>query len=457
MKAVKEALSPTRVKLTVEVPFEELRPSMSTAYKKLGRQVRVQGFRPGKVPPAILDQRVGRGVVLDEALQDALPRFYGEAARDQQVDALGRPEVDVTSFADGAPLVFTAEVDVRPAIELPDYAELPVDVDAVAVEDHDVDEQLELLRDRFAVLEGVERPVESGDYLSLDLAATVDGVAVEGAGATGLSYEAGSANLVVGLDDAVTGASAGDTRTFTTALVGGDFAGQEAEVSVVVRSVKRKVLPALDDDFATTASEFDSLEELRADIRHRLERTKLLEQGVQARDRTLEVLVERTEVPLPASVVQAEIEARMHELRHQLEQAGLELSDYLQAENKSAEEFEAEMLVSAEAGVRGQFILDAIAIKEEITVTQGELADQIVRRAQSAGLQPQDYANQLAQAGQVGALAAQVARGKALALVMQGARVTDSAGTPVDLEALRAQLPESSSTDRQDDDAPEQP
>lgn len=439
MKAVKEALSPTRVKLTVEVPFEDLSGSVEAAYRKLARQVRVQGFRPGKVPPRILDQRVGRGVVLDEAVQDALPKFYAEAVREQQVDTLGRPVVDISSFADGAPLVFTAEVDVRPEFPLPDYRGLAVTVDDVSVTEEEVDEQLRGLQDRFAVLEGVERPVQPGDFVSIDLDATVDGRTVPGAQTSGLSYEVGSASLLPGLDDALTGASAGETRTVTTRLVAGEFADRDAEVTVTLRSVKRKVLPDLDDDFATTASEFDTLAELRESIRARLERLRRLDQALQARDRALQALVAQAAVPLPESVLAAEVEGRMHDLGHQLEEAGLTMQAWLEQEGKTREELDAQVREGAAASVAAQFVLDAVASAEEVSVTEAELTAQLVRRAQQAELPPQRYVEQLQQSGQLPALFAEVRRSKALALVLEQARITDASGRPVDLSALRDQ------------------
>jgi trigger factor len=436
MKAVKEALTPTRVRLTVEVPFDELRPNVDDAYRKLGRQVKVQGFRPGKVPPRILDQRLGRGTVLDEALQTALPRFYDEAAREQDVDPLGRPEVDVTSFADGAPLVFTAEVDVRPAFTLPDYDGLAVSVPDAVVTDEAVATQIDAMRDRLAALEGVDRAAQIGDFLTLDISATVDGATLDDAQATGMSYELGTEGLIDGLDAAVTGALADETRTFPTTLVAGEHAGEQAEVTVVVRSVKRKVMPDLDDDLATQVSEFDTLEELTADIRTRLERLARLEQGIAARDAVIDELLARTEVPLPEGAVKAEIEARMHDLGHQLESAGLSLEAYLASEEKTQEAFDAEVASAAAHSVKMQFVLDAVATKEELGVSDAEFTATIMRRAQRAGLEVQEYADRLMRAGQAPALIAEVRRGKALALVLERATVTDASGRPVDLAEL---------------------
>lgn len=433
MKAAKEAMSPTRVKLTVEVPFDELKPSVDAAYRKLGRQVKVQGFRPGKVPPRILDQRIGRGTVLDEAVQDSLPKWYAAAAQETEISALGRPLVDISSFADGSPLVFTAEVDVRPEVDLPDYERLAISVDDADVSEADVETQLGLLRDRFATLEGVERSVEAGDFISIDLDATVDGQPVSGAQTAGVSYEVGSASLFPGLDDALPGTSVGETVTVPTTLVAGDFAGREAGVSVTVRSVKRKVLPDLDDDFATTASEFDTLAELRADVRGRLEGTKRLRQATQARDLVLETLVERANVPLPESVVAAEVETRMHNLRHSLEEVGLSLEEYLDREAKTREELDAELQSGAQKSVAAQLLLDAVANKEQLSVTDMELTSVLLSRAQRSGMAPEQYAQRLQEGGQLPALFAEVVRSKALALILEQAVVTDASGRPVEL------------------------
>ncbi|HSP37227.1 MAG TPA: trigger factor [Frankiaceae bacterium] len=436
MKATKEALTPTRVKLTVEVPFEELKPNLDAAYKSLAQQVRVPGFRPGRVPARVLDQRFGRAHVLDQALNEALPRLYQEAVQSEDLDVIAQPEVDITSFNDGEPLVFTAEVDVRPEIELPEYEGLEVSVDDVALEEDDVTAQLDTLRDRFATLQPVERPVQDGDFLTIDLSASVDGEPVPGADSSGMSYEVGKDSLIAGLDEAVRGASEGEDRTFTTDLVAGDFAGRTADVTVKVRSVKEKERPELDDDFATTASEFDTLAELESDVRERLGRVKKMEQGVQARDKVLETLLDAVDIPLPASVVEGEIEARNNSLVQQLAQIGVDQATYLESEGKTAEEFEAEVRDSAEKAVKAQFVLDTLAEKLDLTVEQEELTEHLIRRAQQAQVSPQDYANQIMQSNSIGVLMAEVLRGKALAHVLDSAKITDASGAEVDLSDL---------------------
>jgi trigger factor len=434
-----ETLSPTRVRLTVEVPFDELEPELKEAYKTIGGQVRVQGFRPGRVPPAILDQRVGRGVVIEEAVQQALPRLYTEAVSTAGVAPVGRPEVDITELADREKLTFTAEVDVRPDIELPAYDGLAVTVDEAAVSDADVDEQLDALRERFASLTPVERAAQPGDYLTLDLLAKVDGEEVPGGSATDLSYELGKDDLLDGLDDAVTGASAGDERSFTTTLLAGEFEGREADVEVTVKAVNERSLPEVDDTFAEGVG-FESAEALRDDVRTRIDRMKKLQQGVEARDKVLEALLEKIDVPLPPSVVESEQEFRREQAKQQLAQAGLTLDLYLEQEGKNEEEFDEEVREGAESAVKAQLVLDAVADKEQLDVNDAELTEQVVRRAQQAGVSPDQYAQQVVQSGQLAGLVSEVRRGKALATVMSAATVTDSAGAAVDLEALRSEV-----------------
>lgn len=435
MKATKEALGPTRVKLTVEVPFEELKPALDQAYRTIAQQVRVQGFRPGKVPPRIIDQRVGRATVLDEAVNDALPRFWAQAAQEEDLQPIGRPDVDVSSFSDGEPLVFTAEVDVRPEIELPEYDGLQVTVDAAEVADAEVDEQLDVLRRRFGTLEGVDRPVADGDYISIDLVAERDGEPVPDAFTSGLSYEVGSGDLVPGLDEAVLGLTPDASATFETELRHGDDAGP-ASVTVTVKSVREQVLPALDDEFATTASEFDTLDELKAEVRERSLRMKKLQQGLDARDKTLEALLDLVDAPIPDSAVDGEVEGRLHQMGHELEGVGMTLEQYLETQGTSREEFEAEVRDGSAKSVKASFVLDAIATKEELGVSQEELTDQVVRRAQRSGLDPQAYASQLMSSGQLPLLMSEIIRGKALALVLEHAEITDTHGEKVDLDEL---------------------
>ncbi len=426
MKSAVQTLNPTRVKLTVEVPFDELGPSLDAAYKTIGAQVQIPGFRRGKVPARIIDQRIGRGAVIEEAVNDALPKFYSQAVDESKIRPLGQPEVDVTGVPDpaaGGELTFTVEVDVRPEITLPDYASLAVDVDDVVVADADVEDEITGLRQRFGTLVGVERAAVEGDFVSIDLAAEIDGEQIDAV--TGVSYEIGSQNMLDGLDEALVGMSAGDTKEFGAPLAGGDREGQTADVTVTVGSVKERELPQLDDEFAQLASEFDTLEELSADLRAKAEQGKRLQQGVQARDKVLDALLEAADIPVPAALVEAEVHS------------------HLDGEGRlEDDEHRTEVGENATKALQTQFLLDAIVEKEQVSVSQPELIEYLVMSAQQYGMAPDAFAKAVDEAGQVQGMVAEVARRKALAVVLEQAVVTDASGNVVDLEALRPPIDE---------------
>jgi trigger factor len=319
---------------------------------------------------------------------------------------------------------------------VPAFGELSVTVDEVEVSDEAVQLQLDELRARFGTLTGVERPVEDGDFVVIDLSATVDGEPVEDASTTGLSYEVGSGELVQGIDEALLGVSAGETTTFTTQLVGGDLAGKDAEVTVTVQSVKERELPVEDDDFAQLASEFDTLEELRADLRERLGRVNKMQQAVQARDKVLDALLDVTEVPLPQAVVDSEIEARKHDAVHAFDHDEAKFAEYLVSQGETLEEFDTQTREAAEKAVRTQLVLDSIADAENVTVSENELTERIVYQAQRFGISPEEYVQRAQQSGQLGAIFADVRRGKALASVVRQATVTDAAGNALDMDEL---------------------
>ncbi|MDH6578679.1 trigger factor [Kitasatospora sp. MAP5-34] len=439
MKSAVETLNPTRVRLTVEVPFEELKPSLDAAYKKINQQVSVPGFRKGKIPNRVIDQRFGRAAVLEEAVNDALPRFYTQAVDEGKIEVLGQPEITdiegVERLVDGGDLKFTAEVDVRPEISLPDFAAIEVVVDPIVVEDADVEKSLEQLRERFSSVKDVERAAAEGDVVVVDLEAKVDGEVPEDGTATGVSYEIGSGRLLDGIDEAVVGLSAGESKTFETELKGGTQAGQTSEVTVTVTAVQEKELPALDDEFAQLASEFDTLEELQADSRKRLERMREFDQATQAQERVLDQLLTLVEMDYPEKLLKDEVETRRHNLEHhQLEPMGLNLDTYLATQGKTREEFDAETEEQAKKGIKTQFVLDEIVGKEEIGVDQQELTEHLIRRAAGSGLTPDQFAQQVVEGGQVPLLVGEVARGKALALVVEAAKVTDTNGEAVSFE-----------------------
>lgn len=437
MKSAVETLNPTRAKLTIEVPFEELKPSLDAAYQRIAKQVNVPGFRKGKVPPSVIDRQVGRGVVLDEAINDALPKLYVQALQENDLQPLAQPEIDITKFEDNDTLEFTAEVDIRPTIDVPKYDDLAVEVDAIALTDEDIDEQVEALRERFATLNDVERAAADGDIVTIDLVASKDGETVEGGEVSGYSYKVGAGDMLDGVDEALRGLSAGEEATFVSQLLGGDLAGEDVDVTVKVNAVKEQELPALDDEFAQTASEFDTAEELREDVRTRLERGKRLEQAAAARDAVLEKLLDSAEIPLPEGAVNAELAERKGEIEQQLLYSGMTMETYLDDQKQTVDEFEAELEKRVRDAMAAQFLLDEVAKTEEIGVEQQELSAHLFRRAQQSGQNPDDFVKHMVEHNHIPEMVAEVVRGKALALIVEGAKVTDTAGAHVELKNLR--------------------
>jgi trigger factor len=433
-----EELSPTRVKLTIEVPFDELKPNVDRAYREVARQVRIPGFRPGRVPPRVIDQRIGRGAVLEQAVQEAVPQLYGKALEENDVFALGQPAVEITKLDDGKELAFTAEVDVRPKFDVPGIDGMPVTVENADVDPDQVEEYIGSLRERFASLKGADRPVETGDFVSIDLSAEADGKAVEDAQASGISYEVGSGRMLDGLDEALVGMSVGESKTFPALLAGGELAGKLADVTVKVDSVKVKELPELDDDFAQSASEFDTLGELRAGTRKQLENMRRAGQAGQARERALDALLARVDIPLPEDLVNHEIASRERSLTDRLERSGNTMDEYLEATNQSAEDLDTQFAEDARRSVKAGFILDKLATQEELGVDQDELAAYVTEQAYRMGVSPDRLAKELSERGQLASVAADVLRGKALTLLAERASVTDEAGRPVDVKAAVA-------------------
>ncbi|MFN8033678.1 MAG: trigger factor [Mycobacterium sp.] len=432
MKSTVEKLSPTRVRINVEVPFTELQPDFDRAYKQLAKQIRLPGFRPGKAPAKLLEARLGRGAVLEQVVNDALPSRYSEAVTTTEVRPLGQPDIEITKIEDGEELVFTAEVDVRPDIELPELSELKISVDAIEVSDEDVDAELQSLRARFGTLKGVERPATEGDFVSIDLSATVDGEDVPEAKTEGLSHEVGSGQLIDGLDEAIVGLSEGDSKTFTTKLVAGEHAGKEAEVTVTVKSVKERELPEADDEFAQLASEFDTIEELKANLTEQVQRVKRIHQAEKIRDNALELLLEQIEVPLPEAIVQAQIDETVHNAIHGLDHDEAKFAEALEAQGSSREQFDADTREAAEKAVKTQLLMDAIADDLDIQVGQNDLTERLVLMSRQYGIEPTQLLQILQQNNQLPAMFADVRRGLTVAAVVEAATVTDSDGNVVD-------------------------
>jgi trigger factor len=418
LKSAVEKLSPTRVKLSIDVPFTELKPHIDGAYKSLSEKITIPGFRKGKVPSAMIDQRVGRGAVLDEAINAAIPTFYSQAAKDNDVLVIGRPTVEVTELKDNENFTFTIEVDIRPDIALPNFSEIKLEVDDVKVTESDIDEQVQALRTRFGTLTTVEKVVASGDFVTIDLVATKDGQPLDGGTANDLSYEVGSASMIDGLDEALIGLSTGGEKSFETALVG-MAEGEKGSVKVSVKAVKERELPPVDDAFAKLASEFETLAELKADLTTRLTRLKEMEQGAQARDLLVEKLISSVDIPLPAEIIESEV------------------NDHLEKEGRLEDEkHRTEVNEEVKSTITREFLLDSIVKAESVAVNESELTEYLVRAASRYGMTPDQFIKEVSQAGQVTTMVAEVARAKALAQVLGRVKVVDKSGKKVDLEAL---------------------
>jgi trigger factor len=418
LKSTVEKLTPTRVKLSIEVTFDELAPHVDGAYKTLSEKINIPGFRKGKVPTAMIDQRVGRGAVLDEAINAALPTFYSQAAKDNDVLVIGRPDVEIVELKDKENFSFTVEVDVRPEISLPNFSQIKIEVDDVKVTDADIDEQIQSLRTRFGTLTTVEKNVATGDFVTIDLVATKDGNDLEGGTANDLSYEVGSASMIDGLDEALIGLAANGSKSFDTALVG-MAEGEKGTVKVTVKAVKERELPPIDDAFAKLASEFETLAELKADLTTRLTRLKEMEQGAQARDLLVEKLTSTVEIPLPADIIEAEV------------------NDHLEKEGRLEDDkHRAEVDLEVRTTITREFLLDSIVKAESVAVNETELTEYLVRAAARYGMSPDQFIKEVSDAGQVTTMVAEVARAKALAGVLARVQVVDKSGKKVDLEAL---------------------
>jgi trigger factor len=413
-----EKLSPTRVKLAISVPPEELRPSIAHAYEHIAEQVTIPGFRKGKVPPPIIDQRVGRGAVLEHAVNEGLDGFFRAAVEQNNLRPLGRPEADITTWPEAADfsgdLLVTVEVDVRPEITLPPLDTLTVAVEPAVVTDEDVEARLEELRARFGTLVSVDRPAKSGDFVQIDLVASIGETQVDTANA--VSYEIGSGELIEGIDEALESLTAGESTTFRSTLLGGDHEGEEAEINVTVLAVKERDLPELDDEFAQMASEFDTLEELRADLATQVERQKRFEQIGEARDKVADALLAEVDIPVPEQLVEDEVH------RH------------LESENRLDDDtHRAEVKEASEKAFRSQLLFDTVAEQEDVRVSQDELAQYLVQAAQQYNMQPQEFVEVLQQNNQIPSMIAEVARSKAIAVLLGKVKVVDTEGNPVDV------------------------
>ncbi len=436
MPSTVEQLSPSRVKLTVEIPFADLKPHLDAAYREIAQQVTIPGFRKGKVPNLVIDQRFGRGMVLQEAINAALPGAFEAAVVEAKVVPLGEPEVEVTKLEDGELVEFTAAIDVRPDFTVPAFSSLTAEVEAKRSIEEDVDERISVLRQRFATTTEVDRPAAEGDQVTISLVGARDGEPLPDASAENVTYVIGSGGMIDGLDEAVTGLSAGEEATFASTLVGGALEGEPADITVTVSKVSEQNLPEVDDDFAQLVSEFDTVEEMRADLAERVEQLVAAEQVSNGRDKVLEALVDATDFEVPERLLEGEVSSRKAQITDQLQRAGLTLERYLEQADEATdtpEAFWADIEKSTQRSLKAQLILDKIAEDAEVGVEQADLQELLVRKAYQNGSSPEQEAQHMMEHNHIGAWMQEIRRNKALGLIVAEAKVTDSDGNPVDL------------------------
>jgi trigger factor len=420
LKTNVEKLNPTRVKLTITVEPADFKPALEVAYKTVSEQVNIPGFRKGKVPAAVLDQRVGKDMIIAQAINDGMDDFYRQALAAEKLVPLATPQADVLQAPSAAEpekeLKIELEVEVRPEFKLPDYKGMKVKVDSLKVAKLDIDTELDALRARFGTLKTVERPAQSGDFTSIDLSAVIDGKTIDTA--KDISYEIGSGQLLDGIDEALETLTAGESTTFRSKLVGGDLAGQEAEVSVTLNAVKERELPKADDEFAQLASEFDTIAELKADIEKKLEVNLARKQILQARDIMIDELLEKAKIPVSEEAVKREVES------------------HLEGEGRQADDVHRkEVTEETEKNFRTQLLLDAVVEAEEIKVEDQELIEYLAFTSRNYGMDPNEFIKQVANAGQVPAFVGELARRKAVDALIAAAEIVDSKGNKVSAEA----------------------
>jgi trigger factor len=421
VKTTVETLSPTRSKITVTVTPEELKPALTHAYEHIAETVSIPGFRKGKIPARILEQRVGKAAIMEHAVNEGLEGFYRQAVVENKIRPLGKPEADITtwpSFEDfTGDLVVTIEVDVRPVITLPDFDGLKVEVEPLSVSADDIATELDNLRSRFGTLISVDRPAKKGDFAQLDLVATIGGKEVDTA--SSISYELGSGELIEGIDEALDSLTAGETTTFESKLLGGDNEGEIAEITVTVTAVKERELPKADDDFAQIASEFDTIVELKANLKSEVERRKTGDLARVAREKLVEQLIASVEIPVPAGLIEAEVH------------------NHLEGESRLEDDVHrAEVTEESTKTFKTQILLDTIAEAEGVEVTQDELTQYIIQGSQQYGMEPSEFAEILTKNNQIPSIVAEVARNKAVAIVLGKAKVVDTNGKAVDMSAF---------------------
>jgi len=430
-----EPLEGNKVRLKIAVPAQEFEKAIDAAFRKLAREVRMPGFRPGKAPRQLLEARLGTGAAREQALRDALPEYYATAVETEDIDVIAPPEIDITAGEDDGDVEFDAVVEVRPIVEVSGYDSLTVEVASPTVDDEAIDSQIDALRERFADLEDSTNPLTDGDYAQIDIKGSVDDEPVDGLSATDFLYEVGSGSVVEKLDQELRGKKAGDILQFDDAVPGGpdDEPGTTVSFRVLVKDAKKKVLPDADDEWASEVSEFDTIDELRNDARTRLEMYAKVQAQLEARDKVLEASSELVAIEAPEPLVAQEMERRLHDLQHRLEPQGINITQYLQATGQDQEQFIAGLREGCARAVKADLALRAVVAQEGIEATDAEVDAEVARLAERFEEKPAKVRKDLEQRGALEAVRSDLARGKAVEYLVDHATVLDESGNPVDL------------------------
>jgi trigger factor len=448
-----EQLEGNKVRLSVAIPADEFEKAVDAAFRKLASEVKISGFRPGKAPRQLLEARLGSGVAREQALRDSLPSYYAEAVAAEDIDVIAPPEIDVTAGEDEGEVRFDAVVEVRPIVQLDGYDGLRIEVPTPEVPDDAVQQQVDMLRDRFADLEDKAGPLADGDYAQIDIKGYVHDEVIDALSASDFLYEVGSGALVPKLDDELRGKKTGEILKFNDQLPErfGDRAGEDVGFQVLVKDVKRKVLPEVTDEWVSEVSEFDTVEELEADARQRLEMYVLVQTQLLVRDKVLDAAAQLVDAEIPEALVAGEMERRLHDLVHRLEHQGATISQYLAATGQEQEKFLEDLKTGSTLGVRADLALRAVVAQEGIEATEDEVDAEIARLAERAGEKPEKVRKEFEQRGALEAVRSDIARGKALQLMVDRATVVDASGNPVDLS-----LPGGSAVEDATSEPPEQ-
>jgi trigger factor len=424
-----------KVKLHIVVPAPEFERAIDAAFRKLAREVRVPGFRPGKAPRRLLEARLGSEVAREQALQDALPEYYVDAVKEHDVDVIAPPEIEIISGQDDGDVEFDAVVEIRPQVRLVGYDELRVELPFQAVSDADVDRQVDALRDRFADLADSEFPLVDDAFATIDIAGTIDGEAVEGLTATDFLYRVGSEMVVDELDDQLRGTKPGAILEFTATLPDrfGELTGREARFRVIVKAAQQKVLPELNDTWVKEASEFETVDELRADIRRRIETMQRLQAQMTLRDKVLDAAADLVPIEAPATLVDAETRRRVEDLAHRLSHQGATLEQYLEMTGQEPQAFIDEIRVGATRAVLADLALRAVVAQEAVTASDEEVDAEVQQMAERTEQKPAKVRRELERSNALEAVRSDVARGKALEFLVERAKVVDEDGNEIDL------------------------